>query len=155
MFMETQGQFASNRTGDDRLSICISEDLGICVRSLVAFSAGDVLDRFSGDIGPELTQHSLQVSPGQHITGTRFVGLLSHSCDPNCRLDMERFELIARRDIAAGDLLMIDYAETEDVLYNQFACGCGASDCRSWIIGRKDDVNQAGRHVLAIRDGQA
>src|SRR3546814_12336188 len=61
----------------------------------------------------------LQVRPGLHISGTHFIGYLSHGCDPNCRLDMERFELVARRDIAPGETLTVDYAATEDVLFRQ------------------------------------
>src|SRR5690606_33754662 len=111
--------------------------------------AGAVLDRFTGEIGPEITQHSLQVAPGLHISATRFVGYLTHGCAPNCRLDMNRFELVALRDVEAGELLTIDYAATEDRLHLQFACQCGAADCRSWITGRLDAVNAAGRHYLA------
>ena len=46
-------------------------------------------------------------------------------------------------------LLTIDYAETEDVLYRQFACHCGASVCRHWITGRHEAPNAEGRAYLA------
>jgi hypothetical protein len=62
---------------------------------------------------------------------------------------MDRFELVARRDIAAGDLLTVDYAATEDVLYVQFPCRCGALQCRNWITGRADPVNPIGAAYLA------
>lgn len=138
VFIETGVRFFGRSTEADRLALCNSDSLGRCVRALVDFAAGDVLDKFTGIVSPRLTQHSLQVGPGQHISGTRFIGFLSHGCDPNCRLDMERFELVALRDIACGDLLTIDYAATEDELYTQFACDCGADTCRGWITGRND-----------------
>src|SRR3546814_9543462 len=87
----------------------------------------------------------LQVRPGLHISGTHFIGYLSHGCDPNCRLDMERFELVARRDIAPGETLTVDYAATEDVLFRQFACRCAAPTCRGWITGRAEAINEDGR----------
>lgn len=138
MFIETGVRFFGEGAEADRLALCTSGNFGLCVRALVPFSAGDVLDRFMGHISPELTQHSLQVSPGLHISGTRFIGFLSHGCDPNCRLDMVRFELVAQRDIACGELLTIDYAATEDELYTHFACDCGAANCREWITGRAE-----------------
>ena len=122
---------------------------GMGVRNLVARQAGEVIHRFSGVIGPELKQHTLQVSPGRHISETQVVGFLSHSCDPDCRLDMDAFELVALRDITAGDLLTIDYAATEDVLFRQFACHCGAANCRHWITGRAEGPDEDGQLYLA------
>jgi SET domain-containing protein len=121
---------------------------GMGVRNLVPRRAGEVIHRFTGVIGPELKQHTLQVSPGQHISETKVIGYLSHSCDPDCRLDMERFELLALRDIAADEMLTIDYAQTEDVLYRQFACHCGAANCRHWITGRLEGPDEDGQIYL-------
>jgi hypothetical protein len=149
MLLESRLEFVPDMAASDTLAICISEAIGLGVKALVDAGKGAVLDRFTGVIGPRITQHSLQVGPGLHISDTQFVGYLSHSCDPNCRLDMIRFELVARRDIAADDLLTIDYAATEDVLHVQFACHCGADDCRDWITGRHDPVNAAGAAYLA------
>jgi hypothetical protein len=122
---------------------------GMGVRTLVPRRTGEVIHRFSGVIGPELKQHTLQVAPGRHISETRVIGFLSHSCDPDCRLDMDAFNLVALRDIAAGDLLTIDYAATEDVLYRQFACHCGAANCRHWITGRLEGPDEDGTLYLA------
>lgn len=122
---------------------------GLGVETLTARKAGEVIHVFTGVVGPELKQHTLQVSPGMHIAGTEYIGFLSHSCAPNCRLDMSRFELVALSDVPAGGLLTIDYAETEDVLYRQFECHCGAPTCRHWITGRAETVNDEGRAWLA------
>ena len=122
---------------------------GLGVHTLVARTAHEAIHQFNGIIGPELRQHTLQVGPGRHISGTRIIGYLSHSCDPNCRLDMDRFELVTLRDTPAGDALTIDYAATEDVLYRQFACHCGAANCRRWIIGRDEPMSAEGRAWLA------
>jgi hypothetical protein len=42
----------------------------------------------------------------------------------------------ALRDIEANSYLYMDYAETEDYLFKQFPCCCGAENCRGWITGR-------------------
>jgi len=149
--MYLKSEFVPGTEASDTLAVCVLPNLGLCVRSLSDAVQGAVLDRFTGDIGPEITQHSLQVRPGVHISNTRFIGYLSHSCDPNCWLDMERFELIALRDIAAGELLSVDYAATEDRLHVQFACHCGAPECRQWIVGRYDSIDVAGLDHLASR----
>ena len=122
---------------------------GLGVRSLAAWRAGDVVHRFSGVVGAELKQHTLQVNEHLHISGTRYIGYLSHGCDPNCRLDMSSFEMVALKDIAAGDLLTIDYAATEDRLFRQFACQCSALTCRRRITGRAEGADAEGRAYLA------
>ena len=107
---------------------------GVGVLTLRARRAGEVIHHFTGKIGPELKQHTLQVAPGLHISDTRVIGYLSHACEPNCRLDM-----------AASTLVAI---EVEDVLYRQFACHCGAAACRRWITGRAETPNADGRLYL-------
>ena len=129
-----------------------SSEHGLGVKTLVARRAGDVVHHFTGLITPELRLHSLQVTETLHIADTRYIGYLSHACDPNCRLDMSKFELQALKDIEAGGPLTIDYAATEDVLYRQFACHCGASICRRWITGRAEGANAEGRAYLATLD---
>lgn len=136
--------FGAERRGGDWLAVAVRPGQGLGVRALARFAPGAVLDRFSGKIRSEIAPHSLQVAPGAHICDTRFVGYISHGCAPNCRLDMARFELVALRDIAEGEWLTIDYAATEDRLYAQFACLCGASRCRGWIAGRSEAWNDAG-----------
>lgn len=126
-----------------------SSQHGLGVRTLIPRKAGEIVHRFTGLVGPELRLHSLQVNEHLHISETRYIGFLSHSCDPNCRLDMSRFEVVALEDVPAGGLLTIDYAATEDVLYRQFACHCGAAVCRRWITGRAEPVSTEGRVYLA------
>ena len=135
----------------EKLEVCEVDAIGLGVRALAAFPKGAVLDQFTGVISSRIKQHSLQVSEGLHISDTRYIGYLSHGCDPNARLDMRKFELIARRDIQTGEVITIDYAATEDRLYVQFACACGASNCRHWITGRRDPITAAGVDYLAGR----
>ncbi|MEP7283623.1 MAG: SET domain-containing protein [Rubrivivax sp.] len=54
----------------------------------------------------------------------------NHSCAPNARLDIRqgRVEFYARRAIAAGEELTVDYGETHHE--GRLACRCGAPGCR-------------------------
>ena len=58
---------------------------------------------------------------------------VNHGCDPNawlCGLD-----LVARREIAAGEEVRVDYAMFYNDAMPAFACDCGAADCRGTIRG--------------------
>jgi hypothetical protein len=146
-------EFSAGPKADaDGLRICHTDAVyGLGVETLVPRAAGEAVHRFTGVIGPEIRQHTLQVGEDRHIADTRFIGFLSHACDPNCRLDMSTFQLVALKDVPAGGLLTIDYAATEDRLYRQFACHCGAVACRGWITGRAEGPNAEGRAWLAAR----
>ena len=136
MYPIKSAQMLASRDQEARLELCHCDQVGLGVRSVVSFSKGEVLDHFDGRIDQHISQHSLQVGRGEHISETQFVGFLSHGCDPNCALDMETRRLIALKDIAAGELLRIDYSETEDTLFKDFDCACGAFQCRQKITGR-------------------
>jgi len=58
---------------------------------------------------------------------------MNHSCDPSAWLD--GLDVVARREMAAGDEITLDYATfcTDPML--PFACACGAADCRGTIRG--------------------
>jgi hypothetical protein len=143
----------SRLSDDEALDVVrLGSQHGLGVRARRAFAIGTVIHRFAGIVGEHICQHSLQVDAERHISGTRYIGYLSHGCDPNARLDMTAFTLVARRDIAPGEVVTIDYAETEDRLHRQFACQCGAATCRGWITGRAEQPNEAGRDWLEEHD---
>lgn len=138
---------------DEALEVVRIDDRhGLGVRARRGFAAGETMHRFAGVVSEAICQHSLQIDSARHISGTRYIGYLSHGCDPNARLDMAGFALVAARAIAPGEVVTIDYAETEDRLHRQFACGCGAAACRGWIHGRGEGANAEGRAWRAGRD---
>lgn len=151
--MTSAPEWASALQRDEALEVVHLDDgRGLGVRARRAFAAGDVIHRFAGVVSEEICQHSLQIDAHRHISNTRYIGFLSHGCDPNCRLDMVGFVVIALRDIAIDDVLTVDYADTEDRLHRQFACSCGAATCRGWIHGRGEAPNDEGRVRLAEND---
>lgn len=132
--------------------VMADERIGLAIRTTRSHERGSVVEHFKGGVSPHTAQHSLQISPYQHILDLDFVGYLMHGCDPNCVLDMQRLRLLAIKDIVAGSFLTIDYAVTEDELFRQFPCSCGSTNCRGWVTGRSEPVSFEGRKHLARRN---
>ncbi|MCU0635705.1 MAG: SET domain-containing protein-lysine N-methyltransferase [Gemmatimonadaceae bacterium] len=57
----------------------------------------------------------------------------NHSCDANTTY--RGLDVVARRAIAAGEELTLDYAEVMDEHSEPFTCRCGVPGCRGWITG--------------------
>ena len=76
----------------------------------------------------ELERHALDATRVRR--GFRFI---NHSCEPNTfmRCTPTRAEFYARRDIAAGEELTVDYMESHHD--GKLACRCGAARCRGFI----------------------
>ena len=111
----------------------------ICYRR---FETGDLVAEFAGEIIHEMTQHSLQIEPGVHLSDLYFAGYFLHSCSPNVYVDMKRRQVHALKPIEPYDFLEMDYAQTEEILFKQFACSCGSPECRGWITGSAETANQ-------------
>ena len=120
-------------------AVVFKDDLvGKGVITYRSYKRGDIIARMAGHIIHEIRQHTLQITPHTHLFDPYFSGFFLHSCAPNISLNMVDFTVTALRDIAANSFLYMDYAETEDVLFKQFPCSCGAPNCRGWITGRKE-----------------
>jgi SET domain-containing protein len=76
----------------------------------------------------ELERHALDATGWKH--GFRFI---NHSCDPNTfmRCTATRAEFYARRAIAPGEELTVDYGESHHD--GKLRCRCGAARCRGFI----------------------
>lgn len=73
---------------------------------------------------------------------------INHSCDPNAWL--EGLNMVARRDICAGEEITMDYATFYNEQMSDFLCHCGADECRGVIRGtdyRESFVDRYGDHV--------
>ena len=118
--------------------VFINQCIGQGVITYRSFKKGEVIARMAGHVVPEIRQHTLQISPNSHLFDPYFSGYFLHSCAPNISLDMANLTVTALADIPTNSYLYMDYAETEDVLFKQFPCSCGAANCRGWITGRKE-----------------
>lgn len=85
-----------------------------------------------GTIGEGIYLGSILAEGDEDLTN-----LLNHSCDPNLWMSDE-VTLTARRDIAAGEELTLDYAMIEDheEWVGPFECRCGSPVCRGRFTGR-------------------
>jgi hypothetical protein len=123
-------------------------DLGqSCLRSLRAFSAGDLLAPFDALRHHEApSRMTVQVSETDHIElSPSWLAFINHSCEPNTRFDPALRALVAEREIAPGDELTFFYPSTEWDMATPFDCRCGALRC----IGRIDGASRLGPSVLA------
>ena len=111
---------------------------GFGVISLRSFKRGEIVAAMAGERVSDIRQHTLQIDDNTHLHDTYFSGYFLHSCSPNISLDMRNMLITAVKDIAANSYLTMDYAETEQVLFRQFACACGSENCRGWITGNKE-----------------
>ena len=93
---------------------------------------------------------------GDHVIDALFDGnaskWINHACDPNCESDERdgRIFIQAVRDIAAGEELNYDYGLVLDERYTaklkaEYACHCGAADCRGTMLAPKRGVKLAAR----------
>ena len=78
----------------------------------------------------------LHLVESPEVTAERGGGSLNHSCDSNLWM-ADEVTLVARRAIAAGEELTVDYAlfsgSADTVL--ERACRCGSRSCRGLITG--------------------
>ncbi|MGE0072317.1 MAG: SET domain-containing protein [Thiomonas sp.] len=81
------------------------------------------------------------IDGGVHGNSARWI---NHSCAPNCQAQQvgDRVFIYALRDIAAGEELFFDYALELDARHTakvkrDYACRCGAPDCRGTLLAPK------------------
>jgi hypothetical protein len=73
---------------------------------------------------------------------------INHSCDPNAWLN--GLNLTARRRIAAGEQITMDYGTFCNESLEEFACACGSPKCRGVIRGtdyREPFIERYGDHL--------
>jgi D-alanine-D-alanine ligase len=75
---------------------------------------------------------------------------VNHACDPNAWL--EGLDVVARRPIARGEEILLDYATFYDERMPPFACGCGAEECRRVIRGEDYLLDLVARYEGHLSD---
>jgi hypothetical protein len=132
---------------------CRSEVVGVLVthdeRRLVAVrpvAAGERLFRIEGRETPTPTRFSVQVGPGRHLdqgnarnAADRVARYpwryMNHHCEPSTKI-VDR-NVIALRDIAAGDDVTFNYNTTEYDMAEPFTCRCGSAKCVGLVRGAR------------------
>jgi hypothetical protein len=64
-----------------------------------------------------------------------FLQYINHSCKPNSFFNTETFQLVALRDIEAGEEFTFFYPSTEWNMAEPFQCFCGEENCLGLIAG--------------------
>lgn len=124
--------------------------------ALQSFQPGEVIAEFwAGTIAAEPTYLTVQVDTGKHITlQPEFLQYINHSCDPNVFFDTTLMQLVALRELRAGDEMTFFYPSTEWKMTQSFNCYCGSSNCLGDIRGASylsDDVTKQYRFTDFIQ----
>jgi hypothetical protein len=127
-FPQIEGEATS-----DAFEIQDLNGMGRALASKRPFNAGSKVFCFTGIVLPYVTQWTLEINSFVHIEDKYVMGLVPHSCDPNCYVDMHQMAFIAVRDIESGDRVTMDYDQTESRLFANFKCSCGTDKCRGYI----------------------
>ena len=108
---------------------------------IVAAKGGHVLTKqaratLERDLGPADIQISedLFIAPVDQAQRDGSMLYTNHSCDPNLAIQGQ-IVLVARRDVAPGEELTIDWATTDDGDY-EMQCRCGSVHCRGTVTGK-------------------
>ena len=97
-------------------------------------------EQFAAFVRGRRLSSAMQVAEGLHLVDPLegdqvHEGSLNHSCDSNLWMGDE-VTYVARRDIARGEELTVDYALfTTQPSWSLVPCRCGAKDCRGTITG--------------------
>lgn len=136
----TSAKFVVVETGDER---------GRGLKGKTTFHKGEYVAKLSGVIVNHTTLDTIQITPTLYFADPWFCRFLLHSCDPNLEINVENLHVRALKDISSGEYLTIDYAATDDAVTFQFACNCRVPNCRGWVKGRAEELNEEGRAYLA------
>lgn len=102
-----------------------------------AFASGDLIVALgAASVVGIPTSLTVQIGANRHIhLDPEYLKNLNHSCDPNVFLDTSAMEVVALRDIAAGEELRFFYPSTEWKMDQPFSCQCGSEKCLGDIRG--------------------
>jgi hypothetical protein len=87
--------------------------------------------RYAYDVGFGTTVGTFDWRRARHLSN-----FMNHSCRPNVGFDA-RGDVVAARDIGAGEELRIDYGSFMVNVDQAFLCRCGSDGCRRRV--RRDD----------------
>lgn len=80
------------------------------------------------------TKYSVYTGGDRHVDHP-VLARLNHSCSPNIFVDTTVHEVVAMRDVAAGEILSFFYPATEWAISHPFVCECGSDPCIGLVAG--------------------
>jgi len=130
-------------TAEDFPCNVLSDGTGDFLIASRDITAGTLVIKEEGTILSNPTMHTVQIRDGVHVDLPGSIRLTNHSCGSSMNVRFDTFEdppggqLVALKDIKAGERLVFDYATTEWDMSSPFDCVCKTSDCRGRIVGFK------------------
>ena len=90
--------------------------------------------RRASELPDPVKNHAVQFSEHIWIDCDGIARFTNHSCEPNCGI--HEFQLVAMREIQAGEEITWDYDMTENCDW-RMVCMCGTPSCRGVIRGHR------------------
>ncbi|MFZ9388238.1 MAG: SET domain-containing protein-lysine N-methyltransferase [Chitinophagaceae bacterium] len=139
--MQTQAGSAYIQVSDHGItSVCQRiSDGQFALLTLRSWVAGEIVTRFSAAAySTEPTYLTIQLEKGVHIAlDPGYLQYTNHSCEPNVFFDTAAMNLVAIRDISAGEELTFFYPSTEWRMKQPFRCNCNSPQCLGQIKGAR------------------
>lgn len=105
----------------------------IKIEEKILVFTGDIIDFDQAVLkAPPYEGDALQIGKDIYVNlepPSRFV---NHSCEPNAGIKND-IDLVALRDIKAGEEIYFDYSTTMDEDYWNLQCGCSSVNCRKVV----------------------
>ncbi|OKH28561.1 SET domain-containing protein [Chroogloeocystis siderophila] len=129
---------------------------GLFARKNIAL--GEKILEFTGDIidfdkavlkAPKYEGDPLQIGRNLYVNLEPPGRFVNHSCDPNAGIKND-VELVALKQIRAGEEIYFDYSTTMDEDYWVMQCGCGSTHCRRVIKDFKHLPSHVKRKYLEL-----
>jgi len=123
--------------GDAHIDVLRNDDGYSRAVAAVALAEGQMLASFGARETLSSPNYlTVQTGPDTHILlAPEHLQYINHSCEPNVFFDTTRMEIVALRDIAAGEEFTFFYPSTEWTMDRAFDCLCGSSACLGRIAG--------------------
>ncbi len=106
---------------------------------LLVLWGGRIITEFELDpTMPDFSKRVLQIEEGLYLLAPEPLepsDRFNHSCDPNAGFSGQ-IGLVAMRGIRPGEEVCFDYAMCDGTPYDEFACSCGAQNCRGEVTGQ-------------------
>jgi hypothetical protein len=118
------------------------------LHALKNFHKGDLICKFSSS-RTDATPSRYTVQTGEHkhiILNPEFLQYINHSCDPSVFFDTAAMELVALKNLEAGDEFTFFYPSTEWSMSEPFRCLCRSANCLETISGAKNISDTVLKH---------
>ena len=82
------------------------------------------------------SRFTIQAGHNKHIfLSPDHLQYVNHSCNPNAFFDVDKFQLVALKNIEEGEEITFFYPSSEWEMSEPFACNCGENNCLGTVNG--------------------